>query len=78
MKIIGTILLFISIKALAFDPSAIKAMGTKALEKSKDVASACKSEQVEFCKKVKMEALKECLAKNKEKLSPGCKTSIGL
>lgn len=79
MKLILSISLLISANAFAIDTGAMKAIGAKALEKGKEVASACKSEQVEFCKEYKkMDALKECLMKNKEKLSPGCKTSIGL
>jgi len=79
MKFITSIALLVSMNAFAIDTGAVKALGTKALEKGKEVASACKSEQVEFCKEYKkMDALKECLMKNKEKLSPGCKSTMGL
>lgn len=48
-----------------------------AVEKGKKVFEACKQEQVEFCKEFKsLEPLKQCLTKNKEKLSPGCRAAI--
>ena len=79
MKTLIALISFISLNTLAVEMPSMKAVGAQALEKGKDVASACKSEQVEYCKAyTEMAPLKECLTKNKAKLSPACKTSIGL
>lgn len=79
MKKMILLLTVIATNAFALDMNAAKTMGAQAVEKGKTVASACQKEQIEFCKAYKeMEALKECLKKNKEKLSPGCKASMGL
>ena len=83
MKKMILALTLISMNAFAVDMSAAKGMakdaGAKAMEKGKEVYAACKAEQVEHCKAyTKLEPLKECLAKNKEKLSPSCKSAMGL
>jgi hypothetical protein len=79
MKKTAILISLISLNAFALDMSATKALGAKAMEKGKDMAAACKSEQLEYCKAyTQMEPLKECLTKNKEKLSPCCKASMGL
>lgn len=77
MKTIALVLALVSAQAFAIDMGAVKAAGAKAADKAKSVAEACKSEQVEFCKGMKeMSAIKECLTKNKEKLSEGCKSTL--
>ena len=83
MKAVMIAVTLFSMNSMAVDMSAAKGLatqaGAKAMEKGKEVYSACKSEQVEYCKAyTQMAPLKECLMKNKEKLSPGCKSSMGL
>jgi len=40
------------------------------------VAAACQSESVQFCKEKKMDKLKACLQANYGKLSDGCKAAL--
>lgn len=83
MKLIIIALSLISLNAMALDMTAAKGMakqaGAKAVKKGQEVYAACKSEHLEYCKAyTQLEPLKECLTKNKEKLSPGCKSAMGL
>lgn len=75
---IAAVLLF-GLNAFAFDLAGVKEVGSKVADKGKEVMNACKKEQVEHCKAYfELAPLKECLTKNKEKLSEPCKKSIGL
>ena len=79
MKTLFFVLSLISLNAFSLEMPQAKALGAKAMEKGQEIASACKNEQMIYCKAyTKMPELKECLTKNKEKLSPTCKTSAGL
>jgi hypothetical protein len=76
MKLLSVILFLTSASAFAID---MKSVSSKAMDAGKQITSACKSEKVEFCKTANgMGPLKDCLMKNKEKLSDGCKKAIGL
>jgi hypothetical protein len=44
----------------------------------KKIAAACKEEKVKFCKDKELDALKACLVENKDNLSAGCKSSVGV
>lgn len=72
-------LLAIGFSAGAIDLKNTKEMGSKAMAKGQDIFAACKKEQMEMCPTFKdLAPLKECLTKNKEKLSPECKKSVAL
>ena len=76
MKLFITAAALVALNAMAFNA---KDLSAKAMEKGKNAFSACKHEQVEFCKEhKKMDEIKTCLVKNKDKLSANCKSSIGL
>ncbi len=79
MKRIISLLLIMSSVAFAIDLNALKSAGEKVAEVAKPVLEACKSEKVEFCPKMtEMAPIKECLLKNKAKLSDTCKKSLGI
>lgn len=83
MKALILTLCLLSPNAFALDMDAVKETAakaaTKAADKGKEVFSACKKEQVEHCKSyLELAPLKECLVKNKEKLSEPCKKAISL
>ncbi|MBX3040002.1 MAG: hypothetical protein KF789_04760 [Bdellovibrionaceae bacterium] len=79
MKTLILTLCLLSPNAFALDMDAVKETAAKAADKGKEVFSACKKEQVEHCKSyLELAPLKECLVKNKEKLSEPCKKAISL
>ncbi|WP_413576885.1 hypothetical protein ACLVWU_02195 [Bdellovibrio sp. HCB290] len=54
-------------------------MMDQAKNKAADVMAACKEDKIKFCDKVtEMNAIKECLKKNKDGLTAGCKSSLGI
>jgi hypothetical protein len=80
MKIVFTSIMLLACFAQAED-SMMKGLGAKALEKTKtvatDVMSACKNDQVKFCKETQgAENIKACLKSNYEKLTPTCKQAL--
>lgn len=83
MKFVLVSLMLVSGSAFAIDMPDLNAEGAKVVEqakaKAKDVMAACKEDKVKYCDKyTELNALKECLKKNKESLSAGCKSSLGL
>ena len=65
-------------KSLIFSLFAMALMSTFSLPVSAFHAGACKEDAEKYCKGVPMEEgkLKECLLKNREKLSDQCKANI--
>ncbi|MEK2689842.1 hypothetical protein [Bdellovibrio sp. GT3] len=54
-------------------------MMDQAKGKAADVMAACKEDKIKFCDKItEMNAIKECLKKNKDGLSDGCKSTLGV
>ena len=83
MKLVLVAMMFVGSSAFALDMPDMSAQGAKVMEQAKakvqDVMAACKEDKVKYCEKyTEMNALKECLKKNKESLSTGCKSSLGL
>ncbi|MFM6928940.1 MAG: hypothetical protein ACKOX6_10785 [Bdellovibrio sp.] len=83
MKLVLVALMLVSGSAFAIDMPELNAQGAKVMEqikaKAQDVMAACKEDKVKYCEKyTELNALKECLKKNKESLSAGCKSSLGL
>ncbi|WP_413291682.1 hypothetical protein ACLSU7_09700 [Bdellovibrio sp. HCB185ZH] len=78
MKIAMVALLLVGSTAIAQMPDTSKMMD-QAKGKASDIMAACKEDKIKFCDKVtEMNAIKECLKKNKEGLSAGCKSTLGL
>lgn len=83
MKLVLVAMMLVGGSAFAIDMPDMSAQGAKVMEQAKakvqDVMAACKEDKVKYCEKyTEMNALKECLKKNKESLSAGCKSSLGL
>lgn len=83
MKLVLVTLMLVGSSAFAIDMPDLSAQGAKVMEQAKakvqDVMAACKEDKVKYCEKyTEMNSLKECLKKNKESLSAGCKSSLGL
>lgn len=79
MKTLIALLLISSSTSFAIDMGAVHAAGGKIKEKGQEVFKACQKEQIEFCKGISdVNAVKECLTKNKEKLSAECKAAVGV
>ncbi|KYG70353.1 hypothetical protein AZI85_14575 [Bdellovibrio bacteriovorus] len=74
---------FFVLSAGAADTDSLKSQSSKLMAqgkaKAQEVMTACKEDKVKHCDKyTEMEALKTCLAKNKESLTPSCRTSLGM
>lgn len=83
MKLVLAVMMMVGSSAFALDMPDLNTEGAKVVEqakaKAKDVMAACKEDKVKYCDKyTELNALKECLKKNKESLSAGCKSSLGL
>ncbi len=79
MKIL-LLILGVSFSALAQMPS-MSDLGMKGKELTAKVMAACKDDKskVKGCESyTELKPLKECLMKNKDALSPGCKESLSL
>ncbi|QLY25910.1 hypothetical protein [Bdellovibrio sp. KM01] len=78
MKMAMVALLLVGGTAMAQMPDTSKMMD-QAKGKATDIMAACKEDKIKFCDKVtEMNAIKECLKKNKDGLSAGCKSTLGL
>ncbi len=78
MKIALVAMLLIGSSAMAQMPDTSKMM-EQAKGKASDIMAACKEDKIKFCDKVtEMNAIKECLKKNKDGLTAGCKSTLGL
>lgn len=83
MKTIFVVMMICAQSVFALDLGDVQGQGAKLAEQAKakaqDVMVACKEDKVKHCEKYnKLDALKECLKKNKEALTDGCKASLGL
>ncbi|WP_413559788.1 hypothetical protein [Bdellovibrio sp. HCB209] len=78
MKIIMVAIMLVGSVAAAQMPDTSKMMA-QAKSKASDVMAACKEDKIKFCDKVtEMNAIKECLKTNKDGLSAGCKSTLGV
>ncbi|UYL10128.1 hypothetical protein B9G69_005990 [Bdellovibrio sp. SKB1291214] len=78
MRITMVAVLLMASAALAQLPDTSKMMD-QAKGKASDIMAACKEDKIKFCDKVtEMNAIKECLKRNKDGLSAGCKSTLGV
>lgn len=78
MKFIMVAFMLVGGAAYAQIPDTSKIM-EQAKGKAGEIMAACKEDKIKFCDKVtEMNAIKECLKRNRDGLSAGCKSTLGV